>query len=292
METSKPRIYWMKVKENFLTSNKVDYLIDQDNSNGFVYVVLYQALCLNSIQTKGRISVNENEALISSNLETLVKELKWFTKSQIEKGLILFSKLGLIYEDDEGGFRLTKFDDRIESISQEGLRKRVQRSKVGQCPKKEKEPKRKILNKSNAKHCVIKALRSNALLDSSISNNFFTNKEAISRNLSLKGINDLLIKGNISLQGLLIESGLFTKKELEEVDLILPLESYIRKYGYLDTKIHLLYVIDWIKSSKTFLDNPVRNTKDLARYIVKAMAQGFKSTEAMKRLENELTKYL
>ena len=292
METSKPRIYWMKVKENFLTSNKVDYLIDQDNSNGFVYVVLYQALCLNSIQTKGRISVNENEALISSNLETLVKELKWFTKSQIEKGLILFSKLGLIYEDDEGGFRLTKFDDRIESISQEGLRKRVQRSKVGQCPKKEKEPKRKTLNKSNAKHCVIKALRSNALLDSSISNNFFTNKEAISRNISLKGINDFLIKGNISLQGLLIGSGLFTKKELEEVDLILPLESYIRKYGYLDTKIHLLYVIDWIKSSKTFLDNPVRNAKDLARYIVKAMAQGFKSTEAMKRLENELTKYL
>ena len=286
------RVYWLRVKENFLNSDKVDYLIDQDDGNGFVYVVLYQALCLKSVKTEGRIVVNEKEALITSNVEELVKELKWFTKSQVEKGLKLYSNLGLIFEDDLGEFRLAKWDDRIDSISKNALYKRAQKGKSGKFPLKEKEPKRKILNKSNAKHCVIKALRSNALLDSSISNNFFTNKEAISRNLSLKGINDLLIKGNISLQGLLIGSGLFTKKELEEVDLILPLESYIRKYGYLDTKIHLLYVIDWIKSSKTFLDNPVRNAKDLARYIVKAMAQGFKSTKAMKRLENELTKYL
>ena len=271
------RVYWLRVKENFLNSDKVDYLIDQDDGNGFVYVVLYQALCLKSVKTEGRIVVNEKEALITSNVEELVKELKWFTKSQVEKGLKLYSNLGLIFEDDLGEFRLAKWDDRIDSISKNALYKRAQKGKSGKFPLKEKEPKRKILNKSNAKHCVIKALRSNALLDSSISNNFFTNKEAISRNL---------------LQGLLIESGLFTKEEMEQVDLILPLESYIRKYGYLDTKIHLLYVIDWIKSSKTFLDNPVRNAKDLARYIVKAMAQGFKSTKAMKRLENELTKYL
>jgi hypothetical protein len=47
----KKRYHWFKLTEDFLSSEKVDYLVSQDSGNGFAYVMIYQCLCLLAINT-------------------------------------------------------------------------------------------------------------------------------------------------------------------------------------------------------------------------------------------------
>lgn len=47
------RYYWIKLKESFLNSDAVDFLMSQ--KDGANYVVLYQVLCLKTINTGGRL---------------------------------------------------------------------------------------------------------------------------------------------------------------------------------------------------------------------------------------------
>lgn len=48
MATGK-RYYWIKLKESFMTSDTIDYFMEQPD--GANYVVLYQLLCLKTINT-------------------------------------------------------------------------------------------------------------------------------------------------------------------------------------------------------------------------------------------------
>ena len=50
MATGK-RFYWMKLKESFMTSDTIDYFMSQPD--GANYVVLYQMLCLKTINLLG-----------------------------------------------------------------------------------------------------------------------------------------------------------------------------------------------------------------------------------------------
>lgn len=50
MATGK-RYYWIKLKESFMTSDTIDYFMEQPD--GANYVVLYQLLCLKTINTGG-----------------------------------------------------------------------------------------------------------------------------------------------------------------------------------------------------------------------------------------------
>lgn len=45
------RYYWMKLKESFMSSDTIDYFMSQPG--GANYVVLYQMLCLKTINTNG-----------------------------------------------------------------------------------------------------------------------------------------------------------------------------------------------------------------------------------------------
>ena len=50
MATGK-RFYWIKLKDSFMSSDEIDYLMSQPD--GANYVVLYQMLCLKTINTGG-----------------------------------------------------------------------------------------------------------------------------------------------------------------------------------------------------------------------------------------------
>ena len=50
MATGK-RYYWIKLKDSFMSSDEIDYLMSQPD--GANYVVLYQMLCLKTINTNG-----------------------------------------------------------------------------------------------------------------------------------------------------------------------------------------------------------------------------------------------
>ena len=61
MATGK-RYYWIKLRESFMTSDTVDFLMSQ--KDGANYVVLYQMLCLKTINTGGRLSRTIGEIVI------------------------------------------------------------------------------------------------------------------------------------------------------------------------------------------------------------------------------------
>lgn len=99
MATGK-RYYWMKLKESFMTSDTIDYFMSQPG--GANYVVLYQMLCLKTINTEGRLSRQIGEIIIPYDPEKIQRDCKWFPIDTIRVALKLYQAVGLIYEDQDG----------------------------------------------------------------------------------------------------------------------------------------------------------------------------------------------
>ncbi len=99
MATGK-RFYWIKLKESFMNSDTVDYLMSQPN--GANYVVLYQLLCLKTINTGGRLARKIGEIIIPFDVEKIQRDCKWFPADTIRIALNLYRSFGLIYEDVDG----------------------------------------------------------------------------------------------------------------------------------------------------------------------------------------------
>ena len=78
MATGK-RYYWMKLRENFMTSDTIDYFMSQPD--GANYVVLYQMLCLKTINTEGRLSRKIGEIIIPYDIPKIQRDMKWFSFS-------------------------------------------------------------------------------------------------------------------------------------------------------------------------------------------------------------------
>ena len=101
MATGK-RYYWIKLKESFMTSETIDFLMSQPKGVGANYVVLYQMLCLKTINTGGRFEYQIGEVIIPYDIEKIQRDTKWFTIDTIRVALELYMKLGLIYTDENG----------------------------------------------------------------------------------------------------------------------------------------------------------------------------------------------
>lgn len=90
----------MKLKVNFMTSETVDFLMSQEG--GANYIVLYQMLCLKTINTDGRLSRTIGEVIIPFDEAKIQRDCKWFSIDTIRVAMELYKKLGLIYEDVDG----------------------------------------------------------------------------------------------------------------------------------------------------------------------------------------------
>ena len=126
------KYYWIKLTDHFLESEKVDYLVSQDSGNGFVYVVLYQCLCLKFINTNGRFETKVGEMIVKCDLAKLQRDLKWFTLAQIQSGFKFFSEIGLIYHDEDGVLKIYEFERLIGSETYGAVEKREQRKRLPQ----------------------------------------------------------------------------------------------------------------------------------------------------------------
>ena len=73
MATGK-RYYWIKLKDSFMSSDAIDYLMSQPD--GANYVVLYQMLCLKTINTGGCLVSKIGEMLIPYDVEKIQRESK------------------------------------------------------------------------------------------------------------------------------------------------------------------------------------------------------------------------
>lgn len=139
MATGK-RYYWIKLKETFMTSDTVDFLMGQPN--GAQYVVLYQMLCLMTANTNGKLSRQIGDVIIPYDPEKIQRDTKWFSVDTVRVALGLYAKLGLVYQDQDGTLVLTNHSELVGSETDFSAQKRRQRSNqreipvgdYGQCP--------------------------------------------------------------------------------------------------------------------------------------------------------------
>lgn len=124
MATGK-RYYWIKLKESFMSSDAVDYLMGQ--KDGANYVVLYQVLCLKTINTEGRLERHIGEVIIPYDEAKIQRDAKWFSLDTIRVALELYKALGLIYSDNDGVLCLTNHNEMVGSETDFALQKRTQR---------------------------------------------------------------------------------------------------------------------------------------------------------------------
>ncbi len=123
MATGK-RYYWIKLKDSFMNSEVVDFLMSQPN--GANYVVLYQLLCLKTINTGGRLTCQIGDIIIPFDIEKIQRDCKWFSLDTVRIALGLYKQLGLIYEDRDGTLVLVNHAEMVGSETDWAAKKRRQ----------------------------------------------------------------------------------------------------------------------------------------------------------------------
>ena len=125
MATGK-RYYWIKLKESFMTSDVVDFLMSQ--KDGANYVVLYQMLCLKTINTDGRLSRQIGEIIIPYDVEKIQRDCKWFSADTIRVALELYTRFGLVYRDESGTLVMADHENLVGSETDAAARMRSSRA--------------------------------------------------------------------------------------------------------------------------------------------------------------------
>lgn len=128
-EYNKERYYWIRLTDRFMTSDTVDFLMSQPN--GAQYVVLYQMLCLKTVNQGGVLSRTLGEIIVPYDVQKIVRDLKYFTFDTVTIALDLFKKLGLIYEQTDGALAITDFDKIVGSQTISAEKKQEQRRLQG-----------------------------------------------------------------------------------------------------------------------------------------------------------------
>lgn len=92
-----------------MSSDMIDYLMGQPD--GANYVVLYQMLCLKTINTGGRLAFQIGDMIIPYDVEKIQRECKWFSLATVRVALEVYKQIGLIYEDKDGVLVLANYSD-------------------------------------------------------------------------------------------------------------------------------------------------------------------------------------
>lgn len=124
MATGK-RFYWIKLKDSFMNSEVVDFLMSQPD--GANYVVLYQMLCLKTVNTGGRLTCQIGDIIIPFDVGKIQRDCKYFTLDTIRVALGLYKQLGLIYEEQDGTLVLSNHAEMVGSETDYSAQKRLQR---------------------------------------------------------------------------------------------------------------------------------------------------------------------
>ena len=132
MATGK-RYYWIKLRDNFFDDDgPADFLMSQ--TNGANYVVLYQMLCLKTINTGGRLENRIGEVIIKYDVAKIQRACKYFTADTVRVALELYKALGLIYEDIDGMLVISNHDNLVGSETDAAARMRQSRANRNTLP--------------------------------------------------------------------------------------------------------------------------------------------------------------
>lgn len=135
-EYDKGRLYWIKLTDRMMTSDTVDFLMEQ--KNGANLVVLYQMLCLKTINQNGVLARELGELTVKYDADKIQRDCKWFSLSTVKSALKTFQQVGLLYENEDGFLAIKEFDNLIGSQTYGAVKKEKQRQKEGKgvdkCP--------------------------------------------------------------------------------------------------------------------------------------------------------------
>lgn len=123
-EYNKQRYYWIKLTDHFLTSDTVDFLLSQ--KNGANYVVLYQMLCLKSVNSNGVLARQIGEIIVPYDVEKIQRDCKHFDIDTVRVALELYKKLGLVYEQQDGMLQIANFERLVGSQTISAEKKQIQ----------------------------------------------------------------------------------------------------------------------------------------------------------------------
>ena len=86
-EYDKRRLYWIKLTDRFISSDTVDFLMSQ--KEGANYVVLYQMLCLKTVNNGGVLARELGEIIVPYDIDKIQRDCKWFTTDTVRVALEL-----------------------------------------------------------------------------------------------------------------------------------------------------------------------------------------------------------
>ncbi|WP_288752661.1 DnaD domain protein, partial [uncultured Bacteroides sp.] len=109
-----------------MSSDEIDYLMSQPD--GANYVVLYQMLCLKTINTNGCLVSKIGEMLIPYDAEKIQRECKWFPLSTVRLALTVYKQIGLIFENPDGTLSISDYQNMIGSETDWAAKNRKIRS--------------------------------------------------------------------------------------------------------------------------------------------------------------------
>lgn len=127
--------YWIKLKTDFFRREEIDFLLSR--KNGSEYVVLYQMICLNTANSDGKLETKIGEMIVPYNAEKIARDCKYFDVDTVNIAMNLYKKLGLIYEEQEGGLKIAAFDEMVGKESKWAEKKRIYRKNQSQLLLKE-----------------------------------------------------------------------------------------------------------------------------------------------------------
>lgn len=126
-EYDKGRLYWIKLTDRFISSDTVDFLMSQ--KDGANYVVLYQMLCLKTINNGGVLARQLGEMIVPYEVDKIQRDCKWFPIDTVRVALELYKKLGLIYENNDGVLAISQFERLIGSQTYGAEKKELQKAR-------------------------------------------------------------------------------------------------------------------------------------------------------------------
>ncbi len=125
-EYDKGRLYWIKLTDRFMGDDTMDYLMSQ--KNGSDYIVLYQKLCLKTINQGGVLATQLGELTVPYDAKKIQRDCPWFPLSVVNNALKLYKQLGLLYETEDGILAISDFDSLIGSQTYGAEKKEKQKN--------------------------------------------------------------------------------------------------------------------------------------------------------------------
>lgn len=120
------RFYWLKLKDDFFNLDTIDYL--SSIPNGCEYIVLYQKLCLLTLNSNGRMCSSIGEMLIPFDENKIARDTK-FSFDTVSEAIAIFRKIGLIFEEADGVMKIPYVEEACGSESSSASRVRKYRDR-------------------------------------------------------------------------------------------------------------------------------------------------------------------